>query len=47
MSLFPLKPTHAPVKKYYEALAQLLKLGPTPALTSSLFPTENTKRRTT
>ena len=22
MSLFPLKPTHAPVKKYYEALAQ-------------------------
>jgi hypothetical protein len=22
MSLFPLKPTHAPVKKYYEALPQ-------------------------
>lgn len=22
MSLFPLKPTHAPVKAYYEALAQ-------------------------
>jgi predicted helicase len=29
MSLFPLKPTHAPVKKYYEALAQFHKLGHT------------------
>jgi predicted helicase len=27
MSLFPLKPTHAPVKKYYEALAQFEKHG--------------------
>jgi hypothetical protein len=29
MSLFELKPTHAPVKKYYEALAQFQKLGHT------------------
>jgi hypothetical protein len=27
MSLFPLKPTHAPVKKYYEALALFEKHG--------------------
>jgi hypothetical protein len=29
MSLFPLKPTHAPVKRYYEALAHFHKLGHT------------------
>ena len=29
MSLFPLKPTHAPVKAYYAALDQFLKLGHT------------------
>ena len=29
MSLFPLKPTHAPVKNYYAALAQFQKHGHT------------------
>jgi hypothetical protein len=29
MSLFPLKPTHKPVKAYYEALAQFQKHGHT------------------
>jgi hypothetical protein len=29
MSLFELKPNHAPVKKYYEALAQFQRLGHT------------------